>query len=120
MTDDLPTLDLAALDRLLEMTGGDPAFVEELIETFLDDAAKQLAAMNAAATLGAADDLIRPSHSLKSNSASVGAMRLSEMARALEAASRDGDVAEASARVAAASSEFERVREALKAHRAGS
>ena len=69
-----PTLDAAALDRLLEITGDDVAFVDELIDTYLEDALVQLAAMDDAAATGDAAALVRPAHSLKSNSENVGAV----------------------------------------------
>lgn len=115
MSDDLPTLDPAGLDQLLEMTGGDPAFVEELIETFLVDAATQLEELSAAAAAASVEDILRPAHSLKSNSASVGARRLSEAARSLESDARTGRVPDASTRVSEAAAELERVRAALDA-----
>ena len=118
MTDEARSVDPAALDRLLEMTGGDPEFVDELIATFLEDAVIQLDAMRAAAEAGAADDLVRPSHSLKSNSANMGADRLSEQCRGLEVDARGGTVDRAVERVAEAAAEFERVRAELAALRA--
>ena len=42
------TLDPEAMARLLEITGGDQAFVDELVDTFLDDAGTQLEALRAA------------------------------------------------------------------------
>jgi HPt (histidine-containing phosphotransfer) domain-containing protein len=113
MSDDAPILDPAALDRLLEMTGGDPAFVDELVQTFLDDAAAQLGELRAAADAGSVDGIVRPAHSLKSNSASVGAMRLSELARSLEADARGGQVGDGPARVRAMEAAFEAVRPRL-------
>src|SRR3954454_19838008 len=65
MTDDRVVIDPAALDRLLEMTGGDPEFVQELITTYVEDAAAQLDAMRAADAAGDAEALVRPAHSLK-------------------------------------------------------
>ncbi len=44
------TLDPSALAHLLEITGGDLGFVDELIDTFLDDATAQLDDMRQAAT----------------------------------------------------------------------
>ena len=76
MTDDRQVVDPAALDRLLEMTGGDPEFLRELITTYLEDGAAQLVAMGEAAAAGDAEALVRPAHSLKSNSASMGADHL--------------------------------------------
>ena len=42
-----PILDPAAFAHLLEITGGDLEFVDELVDTYLDDADAQLAAMRA-------------------------------------------------------------------------
>ena len=113
MTNEARSVDLAALDRLLEMTGGDPEFVDELIQTFLEDAVVQLDAMRAAANAASAADLVRPAHSLTSNSANMGAERLSELCRSLEADARGGAVDAAADRVAEAAEEFDRVRAEL-------
>lgn len=113
MTDATRSVDPAALDRLLDITGGDPSFVDELIQTYLDDAVVLLEAMRTATVSGRSEDLVRPAHSLKSNSASVGAERLAELCRQLEADARSGSVEGAPGRVAAALAEFERVRTEL-------
>ncbi len=114
-----PTLDPAALERLLEITGGEVAFVDELVDTYLDDAVVQLDAMREAAAAGDAAALVRPAHSLKSNSDNVGAMALTVLCRALEADARAGAVPEPEERVAAVQREFEAVRAALLEARAG-
>jgi HPt (histidine-containing phosphotransfer) domain-containing protein len=119
MTDRPTAIDTAALDRLLDMTGGDLGFLDELVDTYLEDASAQLRAMREAADTGGAAELVRPAHSLKSNSANVGAETLAEMCRSLEAAARSGQVDDAVERVAAAETEFEAVRAALIATRAG-
>jgi HPt (histidine-containing phosphotransfer) domain-containing protein len=111
------SVDPSALERLLEMTGGDPDFVDEIIQTFLEDAVVQLEAMRAAAAATSSEALVRPAHSLKGNSVSVGAERLAELCRELEADARSGSVDHAEARVAAAAAEFERVRTELAALR---
>lgn len=117
MTAPPPSVDPTALDRLLEMTGGDPTFLDELIQTYLDDAEVQLEAMRRAAEAGVAEDLLRPAHSLKGNSASMGAEVLAERCRELETDARSGRVADAVERVAAAAAEFQRVRSELTAPR---
>jgi signal transduction histidine kinase/DNA-binding response OmpR family regulator/HPt (histidine-containing phosphotransfer) domain-containing protein len=109
----------AALDRLLETTGGDPAFLGELIDTYLADTPDQLAAMGVAAESGDITELVRPAHSLKTNSANVGAETLSGMCRSLETDARGGTVGDAVGRVAAAQVEFDAVRIELLAFRAG-
>ena len=116
-----PTLDPAAFAHLLEITGDDLEFVDELIDTYLDDAMVQLAAMRAAAAVGGAggaEALVRPAHSLKSSSANVGAMWLADACRTLEADGRSGSVPEMTARVEACGQGFEEVREALLGARA--
>ena len=117
MTDAQQAVDPEALDRLLEMTGGDPDFLAELIDTFLEDAVAQLEALRTAVSAGDAEAAIRPAHSLKSNSASMGADRLAELSRALEADARGGRIDDGPARVDDAAAEFEAVRMALLAIR---
>ena len=114
----LPTLDQAAFDHLLEITGNDLEFVDELIDTYLADAALQLEAIRAAASSGDAAALVRPAHSLKSSSANVGAMALADICRALEAAARTGVVPDATERVADCDEAFANARSALLEARA--
>jgi HPt (histidine-containing phosphotransfer) domain-containing protein len=113
-----PTLDPAAFERLLEITGGDVAFVDELIDTYLEDAVVQLGTMAEAAATGDADALVRPAHSLKSNSDNVGAVALTVLCRAVETDARAGAVADPTERVAAIQREFEAVRAGLLGARA--
>jgi HPt (histidine-containing phosphotransfer) domain-containing protein len=113
-----PTLDPTALDRLLEITGGDVAFVDELIDTYLEDAVVQLAAMGTAAAADDSAALVRPAHSLKSNSDNVGAVALTVLCRGLEADARAGAVADPTARVTAIQREFDAVRAGLLEARA--
>lgn len=117
MTERVPAVDLAALDRLLDITGGDVAFFDDLVDTYLADGPAQLDAMRGAAGRDAIADLVRPAHSLKTNSANMGATTLAELCRGLEAEARSGHVDDAIGRVAAAEAEFEAVRTALLAAR---
>lgn len=87
---DLPVVDGRVLRELLESTGDDIGFVRELVETYLADTPAQLEAMTAAVQADDAAALVRPAHTLKSSSATVGAMRLSSVARELEMAGRAG------------------------------
>jgi two-component system, NarL family, sensor histidine kinase BarA len=111
-------LDPAAMANLLDITGGDQAFVDELIDTFLSDADVQIAAMRAA--VGSGDDLavLRPAHSLKTNSLNVGATALADASRGLETDARTGSVPDVAKRVDAIAREFDAVRAALLAERA--
>jgi HPt (histidine-containing phosphotransfer) domain-containing protein len=86
--DDVAVLDEGVLGEVLETTGNDIGFVRELVETYLADTPAQLEAMTAAVEADDAASLVRPAHTLKSSSASVGAMRLAAAARELEMAGR--------------------------------
>jgi HPt (histidine-containing phosphotransfer) domain-containing protein len=88
--DDAPILDLAVIAELREMTGDDDDFIRELVEAYLAEAPEHLAGMTAAAGAGDAAAMVRPAHTLKSSSASLGAMRLSRICRGLEEAARAG------------------------------
>ncbi len=87
---DLPVLDEAVLDELLATTGDDRTFVEELVHTYLADAPALLEGITAAIGADDAAALVRPAHTLKSSSATVGAARLAGVARELELAGRSG------------------------------
>ena len=112
-------LDPEAFRHLLDITGGDLAFVDELIDTYIDDAAVQLEAMRTAAAADDADAMVRPAHSLKSSSQNVGATAVTEACRSLEADGRSGAVADAVARVAACEAAFEAAKAALLEERIG-
>jgi HPt (histidine-containing phosphotransfer) domain-containing protein len=96
-----PILDAAVLAELRESTGGDDDFVRELVEAYVSEATGYLAAMTAAVADPMA--IVRPAHTLKSSSATLGAMRLAAISRGIEEAGRAGrldlaaDVAEANA-----------------------
>jgi HPt (histidine-containing phosphotransfer) domain-containing protein len=87
---DLPVLDEQVLRGVMMATGDDIGFVRELVETYLADTPAQFDAMTAAVEADDAAALVRPAHTLKSSSATVGAMRLSSVARELEMAGRAG------------------------------
>jgi histidine phosphotransfer protein HptB len=115
---DEPTLDPVAFERLLDITGGDLEFVDELVDTYLEDAVVQVAALRDAAGTGVIADLVRPAHSLKSGSDNVGAPALTTMCRALEAEARTGTVADVPGTVERIATEFDAVRLGLLAERA--
>lgn len=83
-------IDPDVIDALLDAVDGDREFLAELIETWLDDAPRQLALIEAAAAGADTADLVMPAHTLKSTSASLGAMEVSELARTMEHQARTG------------------------------
>lgn len=81
----MPVLDTAALQSVLEMIGADePSIMLDLLNTYLDDSQKQVDEMQR--TLAASDwkTLYRVAHSMKSSSATFGALRLSKLCEQLE------------------------------------
>jgi HPt (histidine-containing phosphotransfer) domain-containing protein len=76
------TIDPATFAELQSTTGAD--FVVELVDTFAEEAPQMLAELRSALADAAAERFRRAAHSLKSNSSTFGAVRLAEMARALE------------------------------------
>lgn len=114
---DLP-IDRAVFNALVQMSDGDLAFVDELVDTFLEDGAGQVAALRAAVPASDTPALARQAHSLKSSSLNIGAMELSELCKELEQLARANVVVDAPARVDSIAAGFDRAREALLAERA--
>jgi HPt (histidine-containing phosphotransfer) domain-containing protein len=88
--DDTPILDDAVLAELRESTGGDDDFVRELVEAYVSEATGYLDSMTAAAAVADPEAIVRPAHTLKSSSATLGAMRLAAISRGIEEAGRAG------------------------------
>ncbi|MCA1570515.1 MAG: Hpt domain-containing protein [Chloroflexi bacterium] len=87
---DPDVLNESVLDELSSSVQGDRSFVVELIEAYLADGESHVADVEAAVAAGDAPALVRPAHTLKSSSATVGAERLAALARILETAGRSG------------------------------
>jgi HPt (histidine-containing phosphotransfer) domain-containing protein len=88
-------IDLGVVDELRDSVGGDHEFVKELVATYLAESPGYLDAITAAAERGDAAALVRPAHTLKSSSASIGAMRLAGVSKQLEFAAREGRIDQA-------------------------
>jgi HPt (histidine-containing phosphotransfer) domain-containing protein len=111
-------IDRAVLNNLLTMFNGDKTFVYEVIGTYLEDGARLISNLEQALAAGNAEDLRRAAHSLKSNSANLGAMTLADLSRELEAVGKTGMLTEATSKAASVKTEFERVQDALEKIRA--
>jgi two-component system sensor histidine kinase/response regulator len=90
-------IDSNVLGALKESLGDDDEFLAELIETFLQDSPEQLTAIRGAFGSADAEIVRRSAHSLKSNSASFGAMSLSALCKQLEDLGKHGDLVGAEA-----------------------
>ncbi len=110
----MPILDMTVYDALKEAAGAD--FILELMETFFEDAYKQMEQMKTALSAQDAETFRRAAHSLKSNAATFGAMELSGLARELEMMGRDQNF-EVGTRLEAVSEAFESVKAQLVALR---
>jgi HPt (histidine-containing phosphotransfer) domain-containing protein len=113
--DAVPILDLEVIDELRAATGDDEEFLADLIATYVSEGEGHLGGMAAAVAGGDASELVRPAHTLKSSSASVGAMRLAELCRGIEAGARTGEVGSLAEDVAQARSLWTETLEALSA-----
>jgi HPt (histidine-containing phosphotransfer) domain-containing protein len=107
------TLDVGILAGLRDSVGGDEAFVADLVRTYLADGAVQVEAIESAVSSGDAVALVRPAHTLKSASYTVGAMRLGDLAKSLEARGRGETLDGAAEETAAVRAEWGAVEAAL-------
>jgi HPt (histidine-containing phosphotransfer) domain-containing protein len=108
-----PVLDPEVLDELRSILGTE---VDRLIEVFLDDTPRLIAALEAAAVGPDYEMLYNASHTLKSSSANLGAMSLSNAAKKLELATRTQTLERPAVSVALIANEFARARQALRAN----
>ena len=105
-------IDMNTFNMLIESTG--PEFINELIDTFLDDAPTLLAQMQTALATQDADSFRRAAHSMKSNAATFGAMELSTLARELEVFGKEKNL-EIGNRLEVMKEAFRQVEDQLKA-----
>jgi len=87
-TDDtLPVLDWPELRQRL---GDDPAFIAEVLAMTVEEADREVPAIEAALAEGARDQVQALAHALKGATANTSARELSALAAELEQACRDG------------------------------
>jgi HPt (histidine-containing phosphotransfer) domain-containing protein len=91
----LPLIDARVFEALQAHAGAD--FVLTLVEAYAEEAQQLVAGLRSAAQRGDAERFETAAHTLKSNAATFGAMRLAEMARRLEWAEPGAGLAAAGA-----------------------
>jgi PAS domain S-box-containing protein len=106
-----------ALERLMQTIGDDRGLLAALIGTFLNDVPRLVNGARQGLEQGRADEVRRAAHTLKSNGATFGAMRLSELSRELEALARSGILEGTLGLLERIEAEYESVRIALEAVR---
>jgi CheY-like chemotaxis protein/HPt (histidine-containing phosphotransfer) domain-containing protein len=107
-----PALDKTVVEDLREVMGDE--FLS-LIRVFLEDTPRTLERLQAAAATGEIPPMIAAAHSLKSTSANLGALEMSELARQIEHGGRAGTLSNPPVAVARLVAEFIRVEGALRA-----
>jgi len=108
----MPVIDKATFDELKEISGGE--FINELIDTFLEDSPKLTEEIKSALNANNADTFRRAAHSLKSNAATFGASQLAELAKELEMLGRENKLHETGDRLGALEEAVTSACEALK------
>ncbi len=111
-----PTLDARVLQQLKHDLGdeeGEGGTLAMLLGDFKVDAAKLIEDMHKAIAENDARLLQRSAHTLKSNSAMFGAVRLSAMNKNLEEMGRNATLEGAAEKIAGVEAEFELVKAAL-------
>jgi CheY-like chemotaxis protein/HPt (histidine-containing phosphotransfer) domain-containing protein len=107
-------IDASILDALRELGDGSTDILGELVDVYLEDTPMLLTQLHTALETSDAELLQRTAHTLKSSSASLGALRLSDLSRELEALGRSGALGEAPATIAQVEVEYGRVKRALE------
>ena len=88
-----PIIDEAVLDEIRRMSGAEaPALINNIVELYLQQTPDLIDDIQHGARNGDADRVFRAAHALKSSSANIGAVRVSEIARQLEKLGRHNRV----------------------------
>ena len=110
----LPMLDEAVIAALRDPElGGDPEFLVEVVEAFLDDAPPRLETIRSTLASGDGEGLGRAAHSLKGSSGNFGAMRMQALCADIERLARAGELSPLGPLVAQLAVEYGRVADRL-------
>ncbi|NPA90356.1 MAG: Hpt domain-containing protein [Chloroflexi bacterium] len=111
----LEVIDARAFDQFVALWGEDAGeIIEEIVTLFLRSAPRMMEEMEQALEQGNLKELRRLAHSLKANSATVGAHRMANLCQRLEDAAEVGQVEEAAQLLAQVREEFPLVEGALE------
>ena len=110
-------LDPAALDNLLTTLGGEFRLLEELIDSFLEDAPKLMSQLDSYIGDGDAEGARRIAHSLKSNGTDLGATQFANLCKELEMRAKSGDLNGAAELAGRVEMEYDSVKMALESVR---
>ena len=107
----MSVIDQKTFDELKQMSGDD--FINELIDTFLEDAPKMIAEIRSGLAANNTDTFRRAAHSMKSNAATFGASQLAALAKELEMLGKENRLAETGDRLNALEEAYASVRDEL-------
>jgi PAS domain S-box-containing protein len=109
-----PVLDRKVLQSLQQMAGAKAATIlRQIIDNYLEDAPRLLQGIRDAIEAGDAQALRQSAHTLRSSSANLGAINLSNFCKELELMGRNGTTMDAPERMAQVEVEYEKVKVAL-------
>jgi len=111
---DVPPIDEETLTTLRDLAGGSDDFIREIAALYLGDAPPRIEAIRHALTKSDARALGDAAHALKSGSGNVGATTLHRLCHDLEAAARNGELANAPEIVRDLEREYGRVERRLR------
>ena len=94
------------------MSGDD--FINELIDTFLEDAPKMIAEIKSAYATNNVEAFRRAAHSMKSNANTFGASQLAALAKDLEMLGKENKLTETGDKLNLLEEAYESVRDELK------
>lgn len=105
-------IDMPTYNQLKEQMGGD--FIVELIDTYNEETQVLIDQLGQALASGEAVSFGRYAHSIKSSSASFGALTFSQLARELEMMGKSNDLSAAGDKVEQLAREFIKVKQSLE------
>lgn len=100
-------------DFLMEMTGGDPAFTQEVLEEFLKTVPPLMREIEQAVMDGDSSHLALAAHTIKGSARAVGAQRFSDIAYQLEMAGKSQNLQDAPEWVGALREEWQRLQDSI-------
>jgi HPt (histidine-containing phosphotransfer) domain-containing protein len=111
------SIDMKTFNELKDLMGAD--FIGELIDTYLLETGKLIEQLQEAFSIKDAVVFGRLAHSIKSSSASLGALIFSQQARELEIMGKGEDLTDAESKVEKLSADFSQIRNRLEELRDG-
>ncbi len=111
MTPATPAINEGIVNELIDVMGSE---FTSLVRVYLEDTPKNLNLLSAAADRGDVQAMIAPAHSLKSTSANLGAMALSDVAKLIEHGARAGTLRDSGGMARQAGIEFRRAADELQ------